>query len=244
LASDSLKLEAGMKPTSLDFYTHQTTKLLRDFDRMMQKVKGPITARYGDERSAQMVASVREEYHRLLPTLPYVGGEQPFTQFVISSAWFLAFFKVMQANGEEVRDTGELAYLLSRTYLERVPGFAGRLLGNMSFSPGYLTKLRQRADESQKHPYPRGYIYSYVEGDGVNFDYGIDYHQCATWTLFQEHGATGLTPYLCACDYLYNEMLGWGLTRTTTLGEGGKVCDFRFKHGGPTRIRSTVMKLG
>ena len=233
-----------MKPTAQDFYTNQTTKLLRNFDRMIRKVKGPITDRYGNERSAEMVALVREEYRRLIPALPYVGGEQPFTQFVISSGWFLAFFRVMQANREQVRDTGELAYMLSQTYLERVPGFAGRLLGYMSFSPGYLTKLRRRAEESQKHLYPRGYVYSYVEGDGVNFDYGVDYHQCTTWTLFQEQGAAKLTPYLCACDYLYSERLGWGLTRTTTLGEGGEVCDFRFKRGGPTRVRSTVMKLG
>ena len=233
-----------MKPTAQDFYTNQTTKLLRDFDRMIRKVKGPITDRYGNERSAEMVALVREEYRRLIPALPYVGGEQPFTQFVISSGWFLAFFRVMQANREQVRDTGELAYMLSQTYLERVPGFAGRLLGYMSFSPGYLTKLRRRAEESQKHLYPRGYVYSYVEGDGVNFDYGVDYHQCTTWTLFQEQGAAKLTSYLCACDYLYSERLGWGLTRTTTLGEGGEVCDFRFKRGGPTRVRSTVMKLG
>jgi hypothetical protein len=233
-----------MKPTTQDFYTNQSAKLLRDFDRMMRKVKGPITARYGDERSAEVVALVREEFHRLLPALPYVGGEQPFTQFVISSGWFLAFFRVMQAHGEQVRDTGELAYLLSRTYLERVPGFAGHLLGYMSFSPSYLAKLRQRAEESQKHPYPRGYVFKYVEGDRVNFDHGVDYHQCATWTLFQEQGAAELTPYLCACDYLYSEMLGWGLTRTTTLGEGGEVCDFRFKRGGPTRIASTVLELG
>lgn len=233
-----------MKSTGQDFYTHQTTKLLKDFDRLVRKVKKPIIARYGDERSKEMIVRVREEYRRLIPVLPYVGGEQPFTQFVISSGWFLAFFRVMQAHGEQVRDTGELAYQLSRLYLERVPGFARHLLGSMSFSPGYLTKLRQRAEESQKHPYPRGYVYNFVEGDGVNFDYGVDYHQCATWTLFQEQGAAELTPYLCACDYLYSEMLGWGLTRTTTLGEGGQVCDFRFKRGGPTKIYSTVLELG
>ena len=59
-----------MKPTAQDFYTNQTTKLLRDFDRMMRKVKGPITARYGDEHSIEMVASVWEEYLRMIPTLP------------------------------------------------------------------------------------------------------------------------------------------------------------------------------
>ncbi len=225
------------------FYTSQTKKLLKDFDKLVEKVRGPIIARYGDARTSQMVAWAREEYRKLLPSLPYVGGEQPFTQFVIASGWFLAFHKVMTAQGASVRESGELAFQLSQTYLERVPGFARKMLGYMTFTPRYLSSLRQRAIRSQTQPYARGYVYHFIEGDGVNFDYGVDYRQCATWTLFQEQGAAKLTPYLCACDYFYSRLLGWGLSRTTTLGEGGAVCDFRFKRGGPTRIRSTVLQL-
>ncbi len=226
-----------------DYYTSRSKKLIQEFDQLVGKVKQPIISRYGDERAGKMVTQAREEYRKLLPVLPFVGAELPFTQFVIASGWFLAFFRVMQSQGSSVREAGELAYLLSQTYLERVPGFARKLLGYMTFTPRYLNKLRERARESELHPYPRGYVYTFIEGDGINFDYGVDYHQCATWTLFQEQGATELTPYLCACDYLYSRMLGWGLTRTTTLGEGGSVCDFRFKKGGPTRIHSTVLQL-
>ena len=142
-----------------------------------------------------------------------------------------------------MRESGELAFQLSQTYLEKVPGYARKILGFMTFRPRYLARLRQRALVSQIQPYPRGYVYRFIEGDGVNFDYGVDYRQCATWTLFQEQDAAELTPYLCACDYLYSRLLGWGLSRTTTLSEGGAVCDFRFKRGGPTRIHSTVLQL-
>ena len=232
-----------MKNPEQEYYTSQKARLLRDFDRTLKIIKDPIIARYGDTLAGEMVFAAREEFSQLLPELPYVGGKQPFTQFVISSGWFLALYRVMKAQGADVREAGEMAFQLSRLYLERVPGYARRLLGYMTFSPRYLRKLRQRAAESLTHPYPRGYVFSYVEGDGVNFDYGVDYHQCATWTLYQEQDATTLTPYLCACDYLYSEMLGWGLIRTTTLSEGGKICDFRFKRGGPTRICSGVLDL-
>jgi L-2-amino-thiazoline-4-carboxylic acid hydrolase len=227
-----------------DFYTRQEAHLLKEFDRMVRKVKEPIIARYGNERADAMIIVAREEYRRLLPELPYVGGKQPFTQFVISSGWFLAFHRVMQTYGADVHETGSLVYLLSQTYLEKVPGFARQLLGYVSFSPSYLRNLRKRAEASQKNPYPRGYIASYVEGDGVNFDFGVDYHRCATLNFLSEKGAGELNPYLCACDYIYSELLGWGLTRTTTLAEGGEVCNFRFKKGGPTRINSTVIDFG
>ena len=223
------------------FYTRQASRLLKDFDRVVRLVETPISSRYGNERAPLMIQAARDEFRRLLPVLPYVGGEQPFTQFVIASGWFLALCRAMQAQGAGMEEIGQTAFQLSRTYLERVPGFARRFLGYMSFTPRYLRKLQRRAAESQAHPFPRGYVYSFIPGDGVDFDYGVDYHQCATWTLYQEQGATQLIPYLCACDFLYSEMLGWGLTRTTTLGEGGDRCDFRFKRGGPTRIKSTVI---
>lgn len=224
-----------------DFYTRKESRLLRDFERVIRTVKHPIATRYGEERAASMIQVTRQEYRRLLPELPYVGGEQPFTQFVIASGWFLALYRAMQAQGAGIREIGETAFQLSRTYLERVPGFARRLLGYMTFSPRYLRKLQHRAEASHTQPYPRGYIYSFIPGDGVSFDYGVDYHQCATWTLYQEQAATELMPYLCACDFLYSENLGWGLMRTTTLGEGGDRCDFRFKRGGPTRVSSSVI---
>ncbi len=230
--------------SSPEYYSSRSAKLLKDFDKLVHQVRGPIISQYGEEQATTMIAAARREYRELLPSLPYVGGEQPFTQFVIASGWFLAFYRVMQAGGASVREAGELSFLLSKTYLERVPGFARRLLGYMTFTPRYLAKLRQRAILSQTKPYPGGYVYSFIESDKAHFDYGVDYHQCATLTLFRENGAAELTPYLCACDYLYSELLGWGLTRTTTLAEGGKVCDFRFKKSGVTQIHSTVLRLG
>lgn len=112
------------------------------------------------------------------------------------------------------------------------------------FTQRYQRKLREVALKTQQHPLPRGYIFSHVEGDGVNFDFGVDYHRCATLNFLREQGAEEIAPYLCALDHLSSELLGWGLRRTSTLAEGGGVCDFRFKKGGPTQIHSTVLNLG
>lgn len=233
-----------MRKERQDFYTSQESRLLKEFDQVIEQVKAPLITRFGEPATERFGSAAGVEFRRLIPELPYVGEKKPFTQFVISSGWFLAIYRVLKDQGESIESIGELAFTLSRVYLEHMPGFARRLLGFMTFSPRYLHELQKHAQQSQLDPFPRGYIFSYVEGDGKTFDYGVDYHQCATWILFQEQGAQELTPYLCACDYLYSRMLGWGLTRTTTLGEGGKVCDFRFKRGGPTRIASSVLNLG
>lgn len=89
---------------------------------------------------------------------------------------------------------------------------------------------------SQERKYAGGYVLAYVEGDGQDFDYGIDYIECASCKFLNDQGATELGPYVCAVDRVASEMLGWGLRRTMTLAEGGERCDFRFKKGGKTCV--------
>ena len=79
-------------------------------------------------------------------------------------------------------------------------------------------------------------MFTFVEGDGKTFDYGVDYLECAPCKFLQQQGAPELGPYLCVADVVYSEMLDWGLIRTQTLADGGDRFDFRFKKGGPTRV--------
>jgi hypothetical protein len=52
---------------------------------------------------------------------------------------------------------------------------------------------------------------------------------------------TDVVPYICAMDILLSEARQSGLRRTQTLAEGGNKCDFRFKIGRKTIVRSTVL---
>ena len=223
------------------YYTRRRRRLLAQFDWATRTVRPLFDARYGARAGDALIAEARAEYALLIPALPYVGGRQPLTQFVIASGWFLAMVRVLQRRGETIEQAGPLVYASTAAFIEKMPRFTRRLLGHVSFSPRYLRRLRQRASESQAHPTPDGYVLAFVEGDGATFDYGVDYLQCATTQFLQAQGAGELAPYLCTVDRLYSEAFGWGLTRTQTLAEGYPRCDFRFKRGGPTRVTSVVM---
>lgn len=77
----------------------------------------------------------------------------------------------------------------------------------------------------------------FIEGDGKNFDYGIDYTECANVKFIRAQGAMELAPYTGATDKVVSEKLGWGLKRTMTLADGKAKCDFRFKQGGKPSIQ-------
>lgn len=81
----------------------------------------------------------------------------------------------------------------------------------------------------QSRKYPGDFVFTFIEAEGRNFNYGIDYVECANWKFLKSQGALELMPYICATDSTVSEMLGWGLTRTMTLAEGCDKCDFRFK---------------
>jgi hypothetical protein len=211
-------------------------RLLKEFDKAVARVKPVFVSHYGAERTHILLAEARREYDALIPQLPDLGGRLPFTQFIISTAWFLAMYRVLQREGSPLAEVGPLIYEVSAAYLKAYPGFAGRFFGYMTFSPWYIRRLKQRAVESQQRRYPGDYVYRYIEGDGEIFDYGVDYTECGTCKFLTAQGAPELAPYVCTADKLYSEMLGWGLRRTMTLAEGADHCDFRFKRGGPTLV--------
>ncbi len=218
-----------------EYYVSRKRKLLKEFDRTLERVRGSFVSRYGEDSEA-MLQEARQEYEALIPQLPYIGGKQPFTQFLISTAWFLSLYRVLKRRGETVEEVGQLLYQASEAYLQAYPRFMKRFLGFMNFSPRYLRKVQQRAVESHARQYPGDYVLDYVAGDSVTFDYGVDYTECGTVKFLTEQGAPELARYICPADILYSQALDWGLSRTTTLAEGAERCDFRFKRGGETRV--------
>jgi hypothetical protein len=218
-------------------FASQRGKLLKEFDALVKRIRWVFIRRYGEETARTMIAETRNEYEKLIPELPWVGGKQPLTQFVIATGWFLGMYRVLKKKGISIEEIGRLVYDASLAYIESYPGLILKIMGFMNFSRRYLEKLKKRAAESHLRRFPRDYVFNYVEGDGITFDYGVDYLECASCKFLKAQGAMELAPYLCAIDQIYSDKFGWGLTRTMTLAEGYEKCDFRFKKDAPTRIK-------
>jgi len=197
---------------------------------------------YGEKITETIVNEARQEYSNIIPEIPYVGQSRILVQFMIGTAQSLAIYRVLKSHGKTVEETGKLYYLICEAILNSYPRIVHRLIGNLSFSRIYLRALKKRALESQKRLYPEGYVFSFVNGYGSEFDYGIDYAECGGCKFLHKQGASELAPYICTADIVYSELFGWGLTRTKTIAEGYEKCDFRFKKGGKTRVASSVIK--
>ena len=224
------------------YFTSRKSKLLKNFDNVMKKVGIVLISQYGKEFAETIVIEARQEYSKLIPEIPYVGQNRILVQFIIGTAQSLAVYKVLSNHGKTVEEAGKLYYLMCKALLNSYPRIVRWLIGKASFSKFYLRALKKGALKSQKRLNPGGYVFSFVDGDGREFDYGVDYTECGGCKFLSEQGASELAPYICTADIIYSELFGWGLTRTKTIAEGFEKCDFRFKKGGKTKVASQVLK--
>ncbi len=83
-------------------------------------------------------------------------------------------------------------------------------------------------EETQKKLYPDDWVMDFIEGDGKNFVWGWDIHECGVQKAYKKLGEEKYLPFICLGDYYEAEGLGFGFNRDQTLGFGAPLCTHRF----------------
>ncbi len=105
-----------------------------------------------------------------------------------------------------------------------------------------MRRIRRRAESGEILKFGDFEI-RYINGDGKEFDWGVDYVACGHYTFLKAQGAEEFAPYVCLSDMALGDALGWGLIRTQTIADGCESCDFRFKKGSETKISSKTPEV-
>ena len=217
-------------------YLSRKNRLMRTFDKLLARVEPAVIAWLGEEQASRFRQEARQEYEDLIPRIPFIGNNALLLSFFFPTTRYLAVYRALLRQGRTVEDAGRLVYLMGAEEARAIPYLARRVLEYLWFSRLFRQLLKRRATKSQRRRYPGDFVMNYVEGDGREFDYGVDYIECANCKFLQAENALELAPYECATDRPISELAGWGLTRTMTIAEGFPRCDFRFKKGGKTRV--------
>jgi hypothetical protein len=215
-----------------NYYTSRKEKLLKDFDKTAKRLREVLVSYYGDDLTDTIIRETRQEYECLIPELPYIGGKKNLlTRNLIGSAQALALYRVLKKHGNTVEEAGKIIYEVVEAQIGAYSKLLRRLLGRLRFTRLFVKILKNLAAESQKRRFPRDWVCTFVEGDGKEFDYGIDYTGCGICKFFHAQGADEFAPFLCLLDFPMSKASGSGLVRTMTIAEGAEKCDFRFKRG-------------
>ena len=75
-----------------EYYLLRKSELLERFDNTSQDWKSILAQQYGDENADVILSDACLAYEKLLPVMPYIGGDgNHMTEHLITSAECLAF---------------------------------------------------------------------------------------------------------------------------------------------------------
>ena len=213
--------------------SRQMEKLVGKFDRFLKRSADVLVDRYGEETAAVMRGEMLDEYRRLIPDVPYIGGWRNSHSGNLSfAAWALAMYRVVVRHGGSLEDTGELLHRTAQAVADRVPRVVRHTFGRYRFTRLNRWWEQRAARKSQARRYPGDWVFEQIGGDGETFDFGRDTTECGTVKYLHTQEADELGPYVCDLDYVITKAMGYGLQRTKTLAWGCDRCDFRYsKHG-------------
>jgi hypothetical protein len=219
-----------------DNYLSRKNQLMRTFDKLLARVKPRVISWLGEEQASRFMRESRQEYEALIPRIPFIGNNNLALSFFLPTTRYLAVYRALQRQGRTLEDAGRLIFLIATEEARAIPYVGRRLFEILWFSRWFRKLAKKRSIKSQQRIYPGHFVNFYVEGDGREFDYGIDYIECANCKFLRAENAFELAPYVCATDKPISELMGWGLTRPKTIAEGYPTCGFRFKKGGATNV--------
>jgi hypothetical protein len=216
--------------TPPDYYTAKTKECFATFD-LESRYWAKVLALKEDQAFATITIKLaRVELQTLIPRLPDIGGDaNPFMREFLRSARYLAFFMAMDACGKSPADAGRVVHEAVLLYASSPT----RLIPPPLLPPSeeFHRAEKDKADRSRARTYPGDYVYEYIAGDGVDFDFGYNFTECASHKLYRKHDALDFLPYFCFTDFALSRLAGHGLTRTLSLSEGHEKCNHRMMQG-------------
>lgn len=214
-----------------EHYKHYYSKNeIRFLDRLEQEIPYWMTALeelHGEDVCEGFREKLTRRFERLLPTLPYIGGDDnKMTLSLLDAARCLALYLELKS----ALTTKQIGEILFRAIILRQEDRGKQFYEDQTYTPEQVTQYRkEQAAASQRGNYPGDYVYHYEEAEGA--DYGYNFTECGAQKLFQNYDSLELLPYFCYLDYPKMLNTGLKLTRTQALSHGDSHCNHRFRHG-------------
>ena len=215
-----------------DFYVRKKSKFMRSFDDRLTLVNNELRKKFGNEKSEVLISQMKDEFEKILPDIPYIGGQKnPTTLVLVKCMSDLAVFWILEKEGLSFREIGEFHYnyvLAANKLRKEALEKAGREASQYPFDPVYMDYQKKLTEETQMRLYPDDFVIDFVEGDGENFEWGWDITECGVQKAYKKLGDERYLPFICLGDHYEAEGLGFGFSRDQTLGFGAPLCTHRF----------------
>lgn len=212
------------------FYTLNRDRFVTAFGKVRQAVIDHISRQSAPEAAMEIGNEAALYFEEILTKLPYVGGDvHPGTQFIVNAGQWVAVYHAMIKREFTELEVAKMMYSIHKARLSKIPSEELKNQNASLFSEAYIQLIKQWTEDTSA--YECDWKADFIKGDGISFDYGLNYRTCPCFELFKAHNAKQLAPFFCLLDFPEAKQLGSGLVRTKTLAQGDDVCNFRYKKG-------------
>ncbi len=215
-----------------DYYIKRKPKLMKNFSNHIEIALDILKKKYDEAKIKEMFDQMKAEYEKIIPEIPYIGGtKNSFTSLLIGGMSSLAMFRILETEGYTLRDIGEFYYkfrdlhnMIRKKNLEKI----GKDPNQYPFESAYIDYAKKICDTSKLRNYPDDWVADYVEGDGKTFEWGFNFHEFGFYKVLKRLGAEKYVPFFCLSDFSEANILGFGFSRTQSIGFGAPFCDHRY----------------
>jgi len=215
-----------------DYYIKRKPKMMKKFSKHIEIALDILKKKFNEAEINEISNQMKAEYEKLILEIPYIGGaKNSFTSLLVGSISSLAMFRILEREGYTQREIGEFYYKFHDLYntirkkrLEKI----GNDPAQYPFESVYIDYAKRLCDTSKLRNYPDDWVADYVEGDGKTFEWGFNFHECGIHKVFKRLDAEKFVSLFCLIDFSEANILGFGFSRTQTLGFGAPMCDHRY----------------
>ncbi|MHA1671789.1 MAG: L-2-amino-thiazoline-4-carboxylic acid hydrolase [Promethearchaeota archaeon] len=216
----------------VDYYIKKKNKFMKDFNERMNAVNFFLNKKHNMKESENLINNMKAEFEKMIPDIPFIGGQKnPTTLVLVKCISDLAIFRILEKAGYTFCEIGEFHYNYSMKLHEERKSIlekAGRDSSQYPFETAYKDYQKTLCENTLKKTYPYDFVMEYVPGDDKTFDWGWNIYECAVKKAYKKFGDERYLPFICLGDHYEAEGLGFGFSRTQTLGFGASLCDHRF----------------
>ncbi len=218
-----------------DYYIKRKPKLMKNFSKELEISRDILRRKFSEAKVDEMFTQMKSDYEKIIPEIPYIGGNKnPFTTLLVGGMSSLAMFQILEKEGFTLRDIGEFYYELRDIHntirkksLEKI----GKDPAQYPFELAYVEFAKKVCETSKLRNYPDDWVADYVEGDGKTFEWGFNFQECCLHKVLKRLDAEKYMPFFCLADFSEANILGFGFSRTQTIGFGASMCDHRYVKG-------------
>jgi len=219
-----------------NYYVHTKKHWMKMLLSMLnnKKVNQEVVSKYIEaSKIPRIKLKVQQEFENLLPQLPDpslpMRKNSTFTRDMIKITVSIAIYRILKEEGFDVQQIGQFIYEVTEAYYMSLHPIVKRYM-HWYFTSSLSRKwIKYKIGRYNKRTIrnPAEYQVEYVEGDGKNLLFGINYTECAALPFLKQQDALEIAPYLCICDYPMLKAINVGFNRTENLVLGGNMCDVR-----------------